>query len=107
MSDLDAIAKLQDVRSAVLGDLEGAFRDSVGEADGESVAAIMGFVASAFGQAGDQLGLGALRRIAVSAEARGCVIALRGDAVITASVEPGRAVAAIEKALDGAVDGKV
>lgn len=107
MSDLDTIAKLQDVKSAVLGDLAGGFRDAVGEQDGETVAAIMGFVASALAQAGEQLGLGVLRRVSVFGDARGCVVVLQGDAVITACVEPGRSVAAIEKALDKTVDGKV
>jgi hypothetical protein len=43
----------------------------------------------------------------VSGEARACVIVLQGDQVITAWVEPGRSLAAVEKVLDNPVDGKV
>lgn len=107
MTDLDAIARLEDVRSAVLGDLAGGYRDAVREADGESVAAIMGFVASALADAGERLGLGALRRVAIHGEARGSLVVVRGDAVLTACVEPGRAVARLEKLLDEGDDGKV
>jgi predicted regulator of Ras-like GTPase activity (Roadblock/LC7/MglB family) len=107
MRDLDTIARLQDVKGAVLGDLAGAFHDAVHEQDGETIAAVMGFVSSALLHAGDQLGLGALRRISVSGEARACVIVLQGDQVITAWVEPGRSLAAVEKVLDNPVDGKV
>lgn len=107
MRDLHAIAKLPDVRSAVRGDLAGAFLDAVREQDGETIAAVMGFVSSALVEAGDRLGLGPLRRIAVGGEARGCVILVEGQQVIAAAVEPGRAVAAVEKVLENAVDGKV
>lgn len=107
MRDLHAIARVQDVTSAVRGDLAGGFHDAVREQDGETVAAVMGFVSSALAQAGDRLGLGALRRVAVAGEARGCVIVVDGEQVITAAVEPGRAVAAVEKLLESPVDGKV
>ena len=105
MSDLATIAGLPDVRSAVLGDLAGGLHDAVREPDPETVAAVVGFVASALVQAGDELGLGALRRISVSAAARGCVVAVHGHSVVTAWVEP-RSLAAIETALDGAGEGR-
>lgn len=105
MSDLGTIANLPDVRSAVLGDLAGGLHDAVREPDPETVAAVIGFVASALVQAGDQLGLGALRRISVSAAGRGCVVAVQGHSVVTAWVEP-RSLAAVEKALEGAGDGR-
>jgi predicted regulator of Ras-like GTPase activity (Roadblock/LC7/MglB family) len=105
--DLAAIANLPDVKSAVLGDLAGAFHDAVREADGETVAAVMGFVSSAMGEAGDQLGLGALRRISVQGEARACLVVVHGSLVVTACVEPARSLAALEKLLDPPAHGKV
>lgn len=107
MSDLATLAGLPDVRSVVLGDLAGSFLDAVRQPDGEAIAAVMGFVASAFAQAGDELGLGPLRRITAASDARGCVVAVRGDRVVTASVEPGKAVAGVERVLDGPTQGRV
>jgi predicted regulator of Ras-like GTPase activity (Roadblock/LC7/MglB family) len=107
MSDLAQIASLPDVKSAVLGDLAGGFHDAVRESDGETVAAVMGFVSSAMAQAGEELGLGALRRVAVASEARACIVVVRGDQVITACVEPGKSLPAVEKVLDISVHGKV
>jgi predicted regulator of Ras-like GTPase activity (Roadblock/LC7/MglB family) len=107
MSDLAFIAKLPDVKSAVLGDLAGGFHDAVREQDGETVAAVMGFVSSAMVSAGEQLGLGALRKILIAGDARGCLVVVHGNVVITASVEPGKSVAAVEKILDSSVHGRV
>jgi predicted regulator of Ras-like GTPase activity (Roadblock/LC7/MglB family) len=107
MADLAMISKIPDVRSAVLGDLAGGFHDAVREQDGETVAAVMGFVASAMAEAGEQLGLGALTRISVSCQARACLVEVRGGSVLTAFVEPGAALANVEKVLDGPTRGKV
>lgn len=107
MKDLATLAALQDVKSAVLGDRAGSFLDAVREQDGETIAAVMGFVSSAMAQAGDELGLGALGRIAVAGDARGCVVVVEREQVITLSVEPGKAVAGIERFLDTPVHGKV
>ena len=106
MNDLRTIANLPDVQSAVLGDLAGGLHDAVREPDPETVAAVVGFVASALVQAGDQMGLGALRRISIAAGARGCVVAVQGHSVVTAWVEP-RSLAAVEQALGGAGEGRV
>jgi len=107
MSDLAIIANLPDVKSAVLGDLAGSFHDAVREQDGETIAAVMGFVSSAMVQAGEELGLGALWRSSVAGEARGCVVVVQGERVITAWVEPGKSVVGIERFLDTSVHGKV
>lgn len=107
MSDLTMIANVPEVKSAVLGDLAGGFLDAVREQDGETIAAVMGFVASALQNAGEQLGLGALQRVAVGGEASGCLLLVHGDAVVTARVEPGKALPNVEKQLDHAVHGKV
>jgi predicted regulator of Ras-like GTPase activity (Roadblock/LC7/MglB family) len=107
MPDLATISRVPDVKSAVLGDLTGGFHDAVREQDGETVAAVMGFVSSAMVHAGDQLGLGMLRRISVAGEARGCLILVDGDAVITARVEPAKSLASVEKVLDTPTRGKV
>lgn len=106
MPDLAMIAKLADVKSAVLGDLAGGYHDAVREQEGETVAAVMGFVSSAMVHAGEQLGLGTLRTISIVGEARGCLIVVQGESVITARVEPGKSLAAVEKVLDTSVQGR-
>jgi predicted regulator of Ras-like GTPase activity (Roadblock/LC7/MglB family) len=107
MSDLSRIANLPDVKGVVLADLAGGFHDVVREQDAESVAAVVGFVSSAMVDAGGELGLGALRRILVAGEARGCLVVIEGDLVIAASVEPGKSLPAVEKAFDAAAERKV
>lgn len=107
MAELAMISKIPNVRSAVLGDLAGGFHDAVREQDGETIAAVMGFVASAMAEAGEQLGLGALSRISVSCEARACLVHVRAGSVLTAFIEPGSALPAVEKVIDGSTRGKV
>jgi hypothetical protein len=99
MSDLASITSLPEVHSAVLGDLAGGFHDAVNEPDGESVAAVMGFVSSTVVEAGEQLGLGPLHRISISGEAAASLVLVDGDLVIAASVVPAKALAAVEQAL--------
>jgi hypothetical protein len=106
MSNLSMIAKIPEVRSAVLGDLGGGFFDAVREPDGEAIAAVMGFLASTVAQAGEHLGLGALRKIVLSGNARACVVAIRGEWVVTAYVEPAGAATTVEKALDSSLQVK-
>jgi predicted regulator of Ras-like GTPase activity (Roadblock/LC7/MglB family) len=107
MTELTRFASLPDVKSAVLGDLAGSFLDSLREPDGESVAAVMGFVCSTLAHVGAELGLGALRRVSVTSDVRACVVLVTGDSVVTACIEPARSLAAFEKALDHAASLKV
>jgi predicted regulator of Ras-like GTPase activity (Roadblock/LC7/MglB family) len=106
MSALSTIAQLPAVRGAVLGDLTGVFLDAVREPDGETIAAVMGFVASALVQAGDLLGLGTLRRIAVSGETRASLVVLDGKHVLSAQVEPPRSLTAVEKHVETSIPGQ-
>ena len=46
--------------------------------DGETIAAVMGFVSSALARAGEELGLGALRRIAIVGEASARLVVVSG-----------------------------
>ncbi|HYS79398.1 MAG TPA: hypothetical protein VEM76_01750 [Anaeromyxobacteraceae bacterium] len=94
------------MRSAVLGDLSGGYLDALREPDGEGVAAVMGFLSSAMTQAGDQLGLGDLRRISFAGEGTACVVAFAGASVMAARIEPARSLAAVEKALEASLLGK-
>ena len=103
MADLGTVARIPNVASAVLGDPEGGFHDAIREPDGEAVASVAAFVATSLRQAGEEAGLGALRRIAVAGEKRGLVVAVAGGALVTARVEPAAALAAVEKALDASV----
>lgn len=103
MADLSTVARIPGVASATLGDGDGGFHDAIREVDGESVASVSAFVATTLGHAGEELGIGALRRIAVAGERRGLVVAVAGSALVTARVEPVAALAAVEKALDASV----
>jgi len=100
MSDLKLIGSRPEVKSAVLSDPAGAFLDAIREPDGENVAAVTGFLMSTMVQAGEQLGLGALRTISFAGQARACLVVVRSDSVVTAFVEPPTSVATVEKVLD-------
>jgi hypothetical protein len=100
MSDLNLIANRPEVKSTVLSDAAGTFLDAVGESDGENVAAVSGFLASAMVRAGEHVGLGALRVLSFASQARACLVVVQGDSVVTAFVEPPTSVAAIEKVID-------
>jgi len=104
MSKLEAVAKLPGVRSAVLGDLQGALVESAGEVDAEVAAAEGGFVAGTLAEAGEALGLGALRRVVLTGQARGALLLVRGRSVLGLRVDPVRALAGVEKAVDGSFE---
>jgi predicted regulator of Ras-like GTPase activity (Roadblock/LC7/MglB family) len=103
MADLALVTSLPEVKGVVLGDLEGVFHDAVNEDDGESIAAVMGFVCAAVLQAGETLGLGTLHRLSLSGPSRASVVLVDGQQVISAAVEPPKALAAVEKALDSSL----
>jgi predicted regulator of Ras-like GTPase activity (Roadblock/LC7/MglB family) len=100
MSKLAMIAKFPGVKSSVLSDAAGGFLDAAGDVDGETVAAVAGVLTTMMGEAGEQLGLGALRRMSFTGRARACLVAVQSDAVVTAFVEPSTSIGAVEKALD-------
>jgi hypothetical protein len=100
MADLASIARIPGVSSAVLGDEAGGFHDAIREADGESVASVTGFLAASLARAGEELGLGPVRRISAAGERRGFVVSRMGPAFVTARVEPATALAAVERALE-------
>ena len=106
MADLKLIAKLPEVKSAVLTDMSGGFLDAVREPDGESVAAVTGFLTTTLNQAGEDLGLGALHGLNFAGQSRGCLVVIQGGAVTTAFVEPPASIAAVEKALDASTQGR-
>jgi hypothetical protein len=84
----------------VLGDLDGAFLDAVREPGGEAVAAEMGFLAAALLEAGESLGLGALLMAGLAGPARASLVVVRGRQVVTARVEPAKALPLVEKAVE-------
>ena len=98
--DLEALARVPGVRSAVRTDLSGAFLDAIGEPDGEAVAAVAGFLAATLAEAGDRLGLGGLRRVALHGAARAGLLLVQDGAVLAAAVEPAAGLANVEKALE-------
>ncbi len=101
MSDIEELLRFPEVKSAVLCDFSGRYHDGFQEEDGESVAGIIGFLAGRVIEAGDQLGLGDLRSISISAAAVGRVIVRRGDLVLSGTIEPVRALPTITRALEG------
>ncbi|GEJ56705.1 serine/threonine-protein kinase [Anaeromyxobacter diazotrophicus] len=104
MTLLATISSLPEVKGAVLGTSAGAFVDTAGEADGEAVAAVMGFMWTALSEAGEQLGLGALGRISLSGATGACVATAEPDGtVLSALVEPAGSLVAVEKVLDDAL----
>ena len=105
MPDLALITSIPEVRSGVLSDPTGALLDSFNEPDGESVAAVIGFLANTMGQAGEQLGLGQLERISCSSEQQACVLVVEPTSIACAFVESPRALPAVERTLDGAQQG--
>jgi hypothetical protein len=100
MSDLAVMAKIPGVKSAVLGDLDGALHDAVRETNGEAVAAEMGFVSSSLMEAGELLGLGGLGSVSFGGPTSACVVVLRARSVITAVVEPPKMLGSVEKAIE-------
>ena len=100
MADLEVIAKFQGVRGAVLGDLDGAFLDAVREPNGESIAAEMGFLSASMLEVGEALGLGGLGTVALAGATRASLVVLRGRSVITARVEPVKALPLVEKSVE-------
>jgi hypothetical protein len=106
MSQLSLIGAIPGVRSAAVGDRAGALIDSLREPDGESTAAVSGFLATALTEAGEHLGLGALSRLSLASAARACLIAVQGDTLVTARVEPASALAGVEKAFETTLKGQ-
>lgn len=106
MSALTALAALPEVRSAVLGDQGGTLLDAVREPDAEAVAALTGYLATLLGQSGEQLGLGHLRRLAVAGQARALLVVADGRQLLTALVDPPKALGAVEKAVATSIPGQ-
>jgi predicted regulator of Ras-like GTPase activity (Roadblock/LC7/MglB family) len=100
MADWTLITSIPEIKSAVMGDLNGGFLDAVNEPEGETVAAVMGFVSSTVFGAGESLGLGPLRRVSLTSATKAVVLLVHGTSVISAAVEPARALGEVEKRLD-------
>jgi hypothetical protein len=106
MSELTAIARLPQVKSAVLSDAAGGLLDVLRNSDGESVAAVVGFLTSALTQASEHLGLGRLRRVTCLGGTRAWLVVARGDSILTAFVDPPTSISMVEEVLDGASEGR-
>jgi hypothetical protein len=100
MADLKRLASLPEVKSAVRGDLTGAFLGALRHPDGEAAAAVAGFLATTLGQVGEELGLGGLTRISFEGPARACLLVLQDGTVTSTFLEPATALPAVEKLLD-------
>jgi hypothetical protein len=102
MTELETVASLAGVSAAVLGDLEGTFLGAVGTANGETIAAEMGFVGSTLLEVGELLGLGALSTFSLSGRTNACLLVRRQRSIITAQVSPPQSLGPVERAVDGA-----
>jgi len=100
------IAKLPEVKSAVVSDLGGGVVEALREREGESVAAVVGFLWSTATEAGHQLGLGSLRLLSFAGPVRGTVVATAGSNLVAAFVEPSSSLPSVEKLLTGALEKK-
>ncbi len=103
MADLATVARIPNVASAVLADAAGGFHDAIREQDGESVASVAAFVTTSLTQAGEELGLGALRRVAIAGAKRALLVGTASGALVIVRVEPTAALAAVEKAFDASI----
>jgi hypothetical protein len=103
--DLAAIAELSGVRSVVLADPSGTFLGAIREADGEAVAAVVGFLTCSLGQLGDELGLGPLLRMSVAGEARASLVVALPERTLSAAIEPAAAFPAVERAIEVMLQG--
>ena len=100
MLELSRISTLSGVKGTVLSDLNGGLLDAVGEPDGESIAAVAGFLASTLAEAGEELGLGTLHRMSFGGRTRAWLM-VGGDGLLTVvSIEPAAALAAVERAVE-------
>lgn len=103
--DLNPIASLPEVRSVLLCDPSGALLASVREADAESAAAVVGFLASGLGQIGEELGLGPLYRMSVAGREQAVLLVVVPDAVLSAVIQPAAAFPSAEQAIDTLIQG--
>lgn len=100
MVDLGRVARIPNVASAVLGDMAGGFYDAIREADGETVAAVAGFISTSLVQVGEQLGLGPLGRVSLTGPTRAFVIVAEAGSTITLGLDSPASLPAVERALD-------
>jgi predicted regulator of Ras-like GTPase activity (Roadblock/LC7/MglB family) len=100
MSILFSIASIPGVKTAVIGDLDGAVAEAVADTDGETIAAVMGFTATTLAATGELLGLGPVERVSITGPSMACLITVRGNYVVTTYIDPTKPVSAIEKKLD-------
>lgn len=98
--ELTDIARVPDVRSALVCDPAGALLSSVREHDGESAAAVTGFLVSTLGQIGDELGLGPFQRMSVAGQGRATLVLALRSTILAAVIEPAAALPAAEQAID-------
>ena len=88
MADLSFLKQLPEVRSAVLSDPSGGLVDVVREPDGESVAAVMAFLTTTLGQAGEELGLGSLGRLSFAGPTQASLVVLFAEGILSAVIQP-------------------
>lgn len=101
-----SIAKLPEVKSAVVSDRNGSVLEVLREKEGESVAAVIGFLSSTIAEAGSHLGLGILRRISYTGPKRGAVVAVASSELVAAFVEPASSLPSVETLLAGSLEQK-
>ncbi len=100
MKNFGLIAKSPEVVGAVVSDFSGALLESSGNIDPEGTAAVLAYTSQALGQAGEQLGLGALTRAVVVGPGKTGIVTLLQDGVLGVYIDPTKSTANFEKKLD-------
>lgn len=100
MFDTEAVNALPEVASTVVGDRRGVLVEAVNEPDGEAIAAVSGYAATYFSEAGERLGLGTLSRLHISGGQQASLLFVEGDVLMSARVAPGRPLADVERKVD-------
>ncbi len=108
MSKLSIFTNMPEVKSVVVGDTDGALVEEKNEPDGESIAAIFGYLCNEINQCGEMMGFGSAKRITVSGgQGESSVLILRDNRIWTISLHAGKPIAPFEKKLDAILNSGV
>ena len=84
-----SVLDLPEAKSLVIGDTEGSLLRVENEADGESIAAVMGFMWNTIQEPGEMLGLGAPQYVTFKSPSQAyLVMNTRGNKLITLRLDP-------------------
>lgn len=97
------LAALPEVIALVVTDAAGAVLASSGDIDGEAIGAVHVVTTQALTRCGNALGLGPLRRLAITGTLRACSISIFDGEVLGAYLDPAKPIGAFEHKLEAAL----